>query len=34
VFIKDEIWSADLFDMPKENMGWSGKYKLILTVID
>ena len=29
VFDKDEIWSADLVEMPKEN-----KYKYILTVID
>ncbi len=34
VFNKDEIWSADLVDMPKENSGRSGKYKFTLTVID
>jgi uncharacterized membrane protein YfhO len=34
VFNKDDIWGADLVDMPKENLGRSGKYKFILTVID
>ena len=29
VFNKDDIWSADLVEMPKE-----GKFKYILTVID
>ncbi len=31
---KDEIWSGDLVVMPPENLGRSGKYKCILTVID
>jgi integrase-like protein len=30
----DDIWSADLVDMPKENLGKLGKYRYILTVID
>jgi hypothetical protein len=34
VFEKDEIWSADLVDMPKENLGRGGKYRYILTIID
>jgi hypothetical protein len=34
VFSKDEIWSADLVEMPKENAGRLGTYKYILTVID
>ena len=34
VFNKDEIWSADLVEMPHENQGRSGTYKYILTVID
>jgi hypothetical protein len=34
VFSKDEIWSADLVEMPKENLGRSGTYKYMLTVID
>jgi transposase InsO family protein len=34
VFAKDDIWSADLVEMPKENLGRLGIYKYILTVID
>ena len=34
VFNKDDTWSADLVDMPKENLGRLGKYRYILTVID
>ena len=34
VFAKDDIWSADLVEMPHESLGRSGKYKYILTVID
>ena len=31
---KDKIWSADLVEMPPENVGRGGKFKYILTVID
>jgi hypothetical protein len=34
VFAKDDIWAADLVDMPTENQGRNGKFKFILTVID
>ena len=34
VFEKDETWSADLVEMPVDNLGRSGKYKYILTCID
>ena len=34
VFDKDDIWAADLVEMPKEHLGRLGKYKYILTVID
>jgi transposase InsO family protein len=34
VFEKDEIWSADLVQMPKDVMGRNGTYRYILTVID
>ena len=30
----DEIWSADLVEMPPENLGRGGKFRYILTVID
>ena len=34
VFNPDDIWSADLVEMPPDNLGRSGKYKFILTIID
>src|SRR5438093_7555916 len=34
VFAKDDIWSADLVEMPHESLGRSGKCKYILTLID
>ncbi len=34
VFNIEDIWSADLIQMPNENQGRNGKFKFILTVID
>src|SRR5438093_7344174 len=34
VFAKDDIWSADLVEMPHENLVRSGTFKYILNILD